>query len=72
MFFLNSRGRNCSIFPTKILPFSSEFLKNMVQTEVSFYKNGRRVLARKTQRSLLNFVIILSKIRLPYAFANEL
>ena len=36
MFFLNSRGRNCSIFPTKNLPLGSEFLKSMVQTEVSF------------------------------------
>jgi len=36
MFFLNSRGRNCSIFPSKILLFGSRFLKRLVQTVVSF------------------------------------
>ena len=63
MFFLNSRGRNCSIFPTKNLPLGSEFLKSMVQTEVSFNKIGRRVFAEKTRQLLLNFGNNLSKNR---------
>ena len=61
MFFLNSRGRNCSILPTKNLPLGSEFLKSMVQTEVSFNKIGRRIFGEKTRRSLLKFGNNLSK-----------
>lgn len=72
MFFLNSRERNCSIFPFKIMSFGSGFLKSLAKTVVSFNKIGRRVFGEKKRRPLLNFVIILSKIRLPYAFANEL
>ncbi len=63
MFFLNCRGRNCSIFLTKILPFGSEFLKRMVQTEVSINKIGRRVFDENTRRPLLKFGNNLSKNR---------
>lgn len=72
MFFLKGRGRNCSIFPSKNLLFGSRFKKSLAQTVVSFNKIDRRVFGEKKRRPLLNFVIILSKIRLPYAFANEL
>ena len=63
MFFLNSRGRNCTIFPFEILLFGSRFFKSLVQTEVSFNKIGRRVFVEKTRRSLLKFSNDLSKNR---------